>query len=51
MVMDVPEQMWSVSPKDADGWFTLRNRASGKFLTAAEQKNGLLQLTIQGIVF
>ena len=33
---DVPakEQMWLRSTNDSNGWFTLRNLASGKFLTA-----------------
>ena len=44
--MVVAEQLWCRSLKDSDGWFTLRNRASGKFLTAA----GPEALEIQGTI-
>lgn len=49
---DVPakEQMWLRSTNDSNGWFTLRNLASGKFLTAVGSNSdpGQWKLTIQG---
>ena len=48
--MPAKEQMWLRSTNDSNGWFTLRNLASGKFLTAVGSNSdpGQWKLTIQG---
>ena len=44
----VGEQMWFRSHEDENGWFTLRNRACGKFLTSTGEQTESCKLTIQG---
>ena len=44
----VGEQMWFRSHEDENGWFTLRNRACGKFLTSTGEQSESCKLTIQG---
>ena len=48
-INDSAEQTWFRGAKDQNGWFTLRNLASGKFLTADTYTKPMeLRLTIQG---
>ena len=37
-IYHLKQQMWYRGTKDADGWFTLRNLATGNFLTAEWSK-------------
>ena len=38
--IEADSQLWMIDPKtmDAEGWFKLKNLASGKFLTATSPK-------------